>query len=366
MSDDWTSEPPPKPEPKPQAAWRPAFACLRCRGPLDVERQAGEGPSKCPRCGLPFDPDRPETYLDEPRRPPWQVNLAALMLAVAIGALTFAIIRQSPTMGAGLFFGVPFAVGALIGFTSAAGAALSVMLGIVAVLCLACTLVFLNFAGIFCGLTLGAIFLGPAMAGVIVGWLARAIYVGMTSGRRRYDVFAMFLGVPFGVDGLERRWPLGTVVREVRTEAVFDAPADRAWDAIQFYEQVEHPPPFLLTLALPRPVRAEGCKDAVGAEQKCLYRRGYLVKRITRREPPRVLAFDVVEQHLHFEHDVELRDGSFVVEPTGEGRCRVVLSTRYRRLLRPAWLWEPMERAIIRTLHGHVLEGMRRHAGDGR
>ena len=30
--------------------------------------------------------------------------------------------------------------------------------------------------------------------------------------------------------------------------------------------------------------------------------------------------------------------------------------------LRPAFIWEPIERRVIHTLHGHVLEGMRRKA----
>ncbi len=296
-------------------------------------------------------------------RPAWQFNLASLMLAIAFGAITFALIRATgATMGAALFFGVPFAVGGLIGYTSRATIWLKVGLGIVAVSGLVFMLISVNLSGLFCGMTLALIFLGPAMAGIVVGALARVLYAAMTRGRRRFVVLTVFLGLPYGIAGLEHRWPMGLVVAEVRTTAVFDAPAARAWNAILFYEEVRHAPPFLLTLALPRPVRTEGRKDAVGAEQKCIYQRGYILKRITRREPPRLLAFDVVEQHLHFEHDVELRDGRFVIEPLGPDRCRVVLTTRYRRLLRPAWLWERMERTIIHTLHEYVLEGMRRHA----
>src|SRR5262249_54517293 len=102
-----------------------------------------------------------------------------------------------------------------------------------------------------------------------------------------------------------------------------------------------------------------------GDVQRCVYERGHLVKIITRCEPGRELAFDVLEQHLHFEHDVRLRDGSFRLEPLANGGTRVVLTTRYVRLLSPAWLWEPAERKIVHTLHGHVLEGMRRRLGTG-
>lgn len=336
--------------------------CLRCGARLDVHPLAEAGESRCPRCGLMYDPARPETYRVGSGMPRWQFNMAGLIVAVAVGAALFAILRNTPTMGSALFFGVPFAVGVILGFTTRARLWLTLMLGLIGVTSLAMVIVFMNLSGIFCGMTLGIVFLGPAMAGVVVGWLAKVSYAGMTRGRRRFVFLAIFVGLPFGVDGVERRWPMGEVIAEVSTSATFDAPVGRAWDSVRLYEEVEHEPPLLLRLALPLPVRAEGRRDTVGAEQRCVYRRGHLVKRITRRDPPRLLAFDVVEQDLHFEHDVELRDGSFILEPLGAGRTRVVLTTRYRRLLRPAWLWEPMERTIIHTLHGHVLEGMRRQA----
>jgi hypothetical protein len=149
----------------------------------------------------------------------------------------------------------------------------------------------------------------------------------------------------------------------VSTSTTFDFPVGPTWDAIVFYEQVEHEAPFLLTMALPRPARTEGHKEGVGDVQKCIYEKGYLVKTITHFDKPRLLAFDVTEQHLDFEHDVVVLDGSFILQPMAKDKTRVVLTTRYRRLLRPAWLWEPVERMVIHTLHGHVLDGMRRRAG---
>jgi hypothetical protein len=57
-----------------------------------------------------------------------------------------------------------------------------------------------------------------------------------------------------------------------------------------------------------------------------------------------------------------LRDGSFEVAPCGSEATRIVLTTRYQRHLAPRWLWEPIERRVVHTLHGHVLEGMKRRA----
>src|SRR5262249_28586272 len=126
-----------------------------------------------------------------------------------------------------------------------------------------------------------------------------------------------------------------------------------------FYEEVHHDPPWILKLALPRPVRAEGKKAAVGDVERCIYSNGHLVKVITECNQGERLAFRVAEQHIHFEPDVTLRDGAFLMEPPPDSQTRVVLTTRYQRHLRPEWMWGWMERKVVHTLHGHVLEGMK-------
>jgi hypothetical protein len=148
----------------------------------------------------------------------------------------------------------------------------------------------------------------------------------------------------------------------VRTTRTLPVGSPEAWNAIVFYEEVEHSPPWLLRLALPQPLRSVGDKRRVGETIRCLYNRGYLSKRIVQVEEGRRLDFEVVEQHLHFERDITLRDGSFEVLTAENGQATVVLTTRYEPRLAPRWLWEPMERHIVGTLHEHVLEGMARRA----
>jgi hypothetical protein len=141
-----------------------------------------------------------------------------------------------------------------------------------------------------------------------------------------------------------------------------DATPEEAWNAIMFYEDVEHAPPWLLTLALPQPIRSEGNKQKEGEVVRCFYNCGTISKRISKVERPRVLTFDVVEAKMRSENYTTLKDGSFEIEPLGKTQSRITLTTRYERRLRPAWIWEPIERKVIHTLHGHVLEGMRRKA----
>src|SRR5262249_54016445 len=92
---------------------------------------------------------------------------------------------------------------------------------------------------------------------------------------------------------------------------------------------------------------------------------------ITRIEEGKLLAFEVIEQKLHFERDVRLLDGKFEVTDAdcggGRAAAAVILTTRYRPLLYPRWMGSWMEARIVHTLHEHVLEEMRRDGkGEGR
>jgi hypothetical protein len=158
---------------------------------------------------------------------------------------------------------------------------------------------------------------------------------------------------------LRRRRPTGRRV-SISTHAAFPAAPDDAWHAIVFYEEIEHRPPWLLGVALPRPLRSEGAKDVVGGIVRCTYERGYLLKRMSAVEEGR-LAFDVVEQQLEFGGGVELLGGGVSIDPLGSDGARVTLTTRYRSPRRPfGRLWAAIEERLVHAFHRHVLEGMRR------
>jgi hypothetical protein len=340
----------------------PAF-CLRCHTPLPPAGPSDEG-RRCPRCRLTYDPNNPETFVVRPMPLRWKFWLPGLALAVVAAVGSYVFILLTGQMGIALFFAVPFAAGAIIGYATRAENWVMVLLTAIATGLTVSWLVLMGVVGLFCGMSLAMLFVPAALVGALfgfgLGWLLRRALGLDYWGRRPFLPLLLLALSPLGVEAVENRFPCEPYAAEVRTDAVFAAGPRQTWGSIVYYEQVEHEPPWLLTLALPRPVAAEGSKAAVGDVQRCVYNNGSLVKQITRREEGRLLEFRVLEQHLHFERDVTLRFGSFTLEPIDAGHTRVVLTTRYDRHLRPAWLWEPMEREVIHTLHGHVLEGMRR------
>lgn len=362
--------PPDLPTPLPPELPAPAAGpryCLRCHHPLRPYRLHDLEQPRCPDCRLPYNPADSSTWDTRLPARRWLVPLVILGLVIGYGMLAYVAIfalDQSDVqaqLGTALFLAVPFTVGALLGYLTRPGIWLALLGSLFAVLCIISAIFCMGLHGLFCGATLGVIFLGPALVGALVGWLLRVTFPAVAWDSRRYLVLLAIGGLPFGVDLVERHaFPLGVAVAEVRTEAIFPAPPRAAWDSIVFYEQVEHEPPWLLKLALPRPVRTEGRKAVAGDITRCVYEKGHLVKQVTDVAEGERLAFRVIEQHLHFERDVTLLDGAFLLEPLPRAQTRVVLTTRYVRHLRPDWLWEDTERTVIHTLHGHVLEGMRR------
>ena len=125
-----------------------------------------------------------------------------------------------------------------------------------------------------------------------------------------------------------------------------------------FYEDVRGKPPLLLRCFLPCPVRTEGAKGAVGAKVRCIYSRGHLIKRISVLAPPYLLRFEIVEQHLGIEGSIVVAGGSYELYHSGD-ETDLTMTTRYLALLRPRWLWRPLERLIARQLHKFIVRGIR-------
>jgi hypothetical protein len=292
----------------------------------------------------------------------WKFWFPGFALAVASGAISYAVVFLSGEMGFALFVAVPVSFSAILGYATNARFWSVLFLSIIVIAGVVFLIVSMNFAGLFCGLTLGGIFLFPVLVGCGLGWALKLALQNSSWDQRHFLPLLLFAALPYGVCAIERLIPHPTDIATIETGLTFHATPEQAWSSIMFYEQVEHEPPLLLKLALPRPIRAEGSMTAVGDVQRCIYQNGELVKQISRRVENEALEFRVIEQHLHFEHDVTLVDGSFRLEPIGVGSTRVILTTRYIRHLRPAWLWQPMERKVVHTLHGHVLEGMKRRA----
>jgi hypothetical protein len=332
--------------------------CLRCGEMLHPPTM-----SQCPRCQLQFNPDDPQTYAADREKFQWlKCWLPGFCLSVVVGVGSFTVLAFLENMSVALFVAVPMAFGALLGYTVRVRSIWLVVLAIIAVVTVVGAIVMVNLAGLFCGFTLFIIFLGPAMVGVVLGALLGQCLKQTRFAQRHYLPVLLIVISPFGVQAVDGLFPHPIDIATVQTELVLPATTSGTWNSLMFYEEVDHEPPWLLKLALPRPVRAEGSMGHVGDTRRCIYENGHLSKQITERVERRLLAFKVTEQHLHFERDVTLLDGSFQLQSLDPMKTRITLTTRYIRHLRPVWLWKPIESKVVHLLHLHVLEGVRRKA----
>lgn len=154
-----------------------------------------------------------------------------------------------------------------------------------------------------------------------------------------------------------RLFPPGAAIDAVTTKGAFEASPEAVWQKLMFYEEVPLRPPLMLRIFLPVPVKTQGNDKHVGASVECSYSQGSLVKRITVLDPPRLVRFEVIEQHLGVERCVTTVEGSYEIRADGGG-SEVALTTMYRGHLRPRWLWRPVERSLAHQLHRHILAGM--------
>ena len=113
------------------------------------------------------------------------------------------------------------------------------------------------------------------------------------------------------------------------------ASGERVWNSLMFYESIEEPPPLHLRLMLPRPIRTQGSKSAVGDQATCLYEGGHLLKRVTRIDRGRLYEFSVVEQRLNVGKGVRLSGGSYSLRELPGGGTELSIMTRFLSRNRP-------------------------------
>jgi hypothetical protein len=186
-------------------------------------------------------------------------------------------------------------------------------------------LVTMNLAGIFCGFTLGLIFMVPAFVGILFGVMLRVVLISCRWDHAWYFRWYVWLiaASPLALQQIESAFPRREEIAVVETSLTVDATPEEAWNAIMFYEEVEHSPPWLLHLALPKPIRSVGNKEKEGEVVRCFYDAGTISKRISRVEKHRRLAFEVAEADIRSENYTTLKDGSFEIEPVGESQSRI-------------------------------------------
>lgn len=316
--------------------------------------------ARCPECARPFDPQDPSTYT---RRLPfvrWKFWLPGLGFSLGLGFILFVLFTLVGGFGIGVSVALPTAIGALLGYRVRLGPLTLLLLSLIAAAAFGLGLVSFSFMGLFCGGILAIVFVFPVFIGALLGWGLREGLKASEFSQRGWLPILLFLLVPTIVVLIERTLTPAFVPVRVSSSLTINASPGKVWRALQFYEEVEHDPPLILHLGLPRPQSTFGSMSRVGDRKTCVYDNGRIVKEVTKVDRGHLLEFVVVEQKIGVERSVALRGGSFQLEELGENRTRLSLTTQYDAKLRPRFAWSWAESLAIHALHAHVMEGIRR------
>lgn len=307
-------------------------------------------------------------------RPTIAQQLGSMGLGVGVGVVGTAIsVLLLGQYAAGLFLGVPFLMGLTASFAlnrkRTASLGQSLLMGMGSVILVGGALLAFALEGLLCiamavPVAVPLALLGAAL-GHAVGRRTQGVGGSSVSSLAMVPVF-MLAHVP----------PPSAELRPVVTTIEIDAAAPRVWESVVAFGEL--PPPsalwFRVGIAYPTRARIEG--RGVGAVRYCEFSTGPFVEPITRWEPPRELAFDVVAQPapleewspyeaIHPPHlDGYFRSvkGRFRLTPIDAGRTRLEGTTWYELDLHPRGYWMLWSDALMHAIHRRVLEHIAREA----
>ncbi len=321
---------------------------------------AGASQLECPQCGARFDPADPRTYRIGAGFVRWRYWLPGLLMASLFGFAALALCAVEGSWGYAVVVGIPLSIGGAIGYGTRVKVLVTVLLSLAALATILVGGYSLSLSGVLCSLLGSAILLGPLLMGCLFGFALRSLLKDTRFSQRRFLPVVLIFGACLSWLWLESRLSLEPTEESVQTVRTLNIDVDQAWANLAFYEDVPGPAPWLVRIGLPQPVGTVGRLAAVGDIKVCLYDKGRLVKKITRIEPARLLAFDVIEQKGIEDRSLRLTSGSFEFEAPTPGQTRVTLTTRYVPKLQARLFWRPFERALAHALHDHVIAGLER------
>ncbi|MBI1333318.1 MAG: hypothetical protein GC165_10615 [Armatimonadetes bacterium] len=158
------------------------------------------------------------------------------------------------------------------------------------------------------------------------------------------------------------------------TELVIKAPKEAIWPYLFNLKTLEAPKSLVLRTGVAYPTEVCSEANTVGAKRECVLSTGTMTEIVTEVEPFKRLRFDVVETppplketnpfgqvhapHEHGYFDVEW--GEFQLIDLGNGRTRLIGTSRYRYNLFPAWYWGLINNTVVEQVHRRVMEEIKR------
>lgn len=300
----------------------------------------------------------------------WLASLVSAAVTVTYVYFSATLLRS---YGFGVFVAAPFALGFMAAMIhglprrrsmkECCSVALTA-LGLAGVAALA-----LAFEGLICVAMAAPIALVLAVLGAMVGYVVQSRPWASETAPTLMMGLLVVMPSLMTAESFGGRKP---AVREVRTEVLVNAPAERVWGYVVAFPPLAEPSDFLFRTGVAYPIRAEIHGRGVGAVRHCVFSTGAFVEPIEAWDEPRLLAFRVTDRPPpmnelspfdvhppHLDDFLVSRRGQFRLERLADGRTRLEGTTWYTNRMWPAAYWGLWSDAIIHRIHGRVLDHVR-------
>lgn len=217
-------------------------------------------------------------------------------------------------------------------------------------------------------------FLVLAMLGSLVACVVRAFMI-RSAKRKAAAVVTMLL--PFVMLAIEKRLPAPEETVSVASSTVVSAPAAalfRGLAEVETIEASEYEAGIWNRLGVPRPIRATVDRAALGGRRTGQFEYGLRFDEvITAFDAPRRMAFDIAvdpstlrpnsaERHAFEGGYFRFVDATYELEPLGEDRVRLTLSSRYAIMSHVNAYGNLFGRAVVGDFQDRVLAVVKRRA----
>lgn len=154
----------------------------------------------------------------------------------------------------------------------------------------------------------------------------------------------------------------------VTDEILIQATPDKVWPHVLAFSEIpDRPDYWIFRLGLPNPTQTTNGGDFVGADRRCMFSDGIVIKeRVAEFVPREKLTFDIVEQPTHPEAygHITLHRGQFVLRDNENGTTTLIGSSWYTLHVRPLWYFDIWTRDMTRAVHLRVMNHIRRLAEE--
>lgn len=298
----------------------------------------------------------------------------ACLIVVAAAAFTGAVAWLTTDLFAAyaqsVFLGLPFLHGFFVATLLCAGAPRTLpacLIGAVTSLALASLLLLLlGTEGLACIVMAWALAIVPLLLGAFLGWCIvnpRWQTPWVAAGVLMLALPALALG--------ERAALPSPKAFAVTTSVVVHAPAEAVWRNVVAFPPLPEPVEWPFRIGIAYPIGASIDGAGAGALRKCTFNTGSFVEPITTWDPPRLLAFSVLESpqpmiewnpfHAHVDAKhlhgfFRAQQGEFRLVPLPDGSTRLEGTTWYAHGLWPEPYWRLWGDLLVHAIHRRVLE----------